>query len=485
MTQASADLLERFEPLFAPKTVAVIGASATAMTHGNVFIRRMREFGYAGTMYPIHPSAQQIEGLPAFRSLGETPEPIDYAYIVVAAAQIPDMLRAARGRVRYAQVISSGFGEVDEGKGLQEALVAAAREGGCRLLGPNCLGMYSPRGRLTFVEDGSSEVGTVGVISQSGGLGTDVVRRGLVRGLRFSAAITVGNCADLGPNDLLEYYLADPRTRVIGLYVEAVKDGRRMFELLKGNRAAKPVVILKGGRTQQGKAAAASHTGSLAGDDRVWVALSRQTGCHLVETLDQYIDTLLVFQGLAPRADRPTSEVVLFGNGGGASVLASDIFARLGLNVTPFRAPTLQALEEMRLPPGTSITNPIDTPVNTLQQEDGRIAEKILETIYATADPQAVVMHLNMSAFVGRTKNDVMGNLMQAALRVQSRYPGRAHFVLALRADGMPDVDARKRDFRAQAIALGIPVYDELINAGWALAALAEHERFLSRGQRG
>jgi acyl-CoA synthetase (NDP forming) len=345
--------------------------------------------------------------------------------------------------------------------------------------------MYSPRGRLTFVEDGSSEVGTVGVISQSGGLGTDVVRRGLVRGLRFSAAITVGNCADLGPNDLLEYYLADPRTREIGLYVEAVKDGRRMFELLKGNRAAKPVVILKGGRTQQGKAAAASHTGSLAGDDRVWVALSRQTGCHLVETLDQYIDTLLVFQGLAPRADRPTSEVVLFGNGGGASVLASDIFARLGLNVTPFRAPTLQALEEMRLPPGTSITNPIDTPVNTLQQEDGRIAEKILETIYATADPQAVVMHLNMSAFVGRTKNDVMGNLMQAALRVQSRYPGRAHFVLALRADGMPDVDARKRDFRAQAIALGIPVYDELINAGWALAALAEHERFLSRGQRG
>ena len=109
MTHTSADVLERFEPLFAPKTIAVVGASATAMTHGNVFIRRMREFGYAGTMYPIHPSAQTIEGLPAFRSLGETPQPIDYAYIVVAAAQIPDMLRAAGGRVRYAHVISSGF----------------------------------------------------------------------------------------------------------------------------------------------------------------------------------------------------------------------------------------------------------------------------------------------------------------------------------------------------------------------------------------
>ena len=160
MTHTSADVLERFEPLFAPKTIAVIGASATAMTHGNVFIRRMREFGYAGTMYPIHPSAQTIDGLPAFRSLGETPQPIDYAYIVVAAAQIPDMLRAARGRVRYAHVISSGFAEVDEGKGLQDALVAAAREAGCRRRGPNCLGMYSQRGRLTFVEAGSSEVGT-------------------------------------------------------------------------------------------------------------------------------------------------------------------------------------------------------------------------------------------------------------------------------------------------------------------------------------
>ena len=480
MTSAPT-VLERFEPLFAPRTIAVIGASASAMTHGNVFIRRMREFGYEGTIYPIHPSAQAIDGLPAFRSLGETPEPIDYAYIVVGAAQIPEMLALARGRVRFAQVISSGFGEVDEGKALQDALVAAARAGGCRLLGPNCLGMYSPRGRVTFVEDGSSEAGTVGIVSQSGGLGTDTVRRGLVRGLRFSAAVTVGNCADLGPNDLLEYYLADPHTRVIGLYLEAVKDGRRFFELLKANRGAKPVVILKGGRTQQGSAAAASHTGSLAGDDRVWVALSRQTGCHLVDTPDQFIDALLVFQAVKPRADDPTREIVLFGNGGGASVVASDIFARLGLSVTPFGAPTLRALEALRLPPGTSITNPIDTPVNTLSQEDGRIAEKILDLIYSTANPQALVMHLNMAAFVGRTRNDVMGNLMQAALRVQSRHPGRAHFLLALRSDGVPDVEARKRDFRAQAIALGIAVYDEMINVGWALSALAAHERFLSR----
>ncbi|MGH8663574.1 MAG: CoA-binding protein [Burkholderiales bacterium] len=474
------EILAAFEPLIAPKTIAVVGASATSLAAANTFIRRMRAFGYPGRIFPIHPSADAVDGLQAYRSVADTPEPIDYLYISVPAQHVPKMLADANGRVRFAQVISSGFGEVDEGKALQEELVRAARAGGLRLLGPNCLGMYSPRGRVTFVEDGSTEVGTVGVISQSGGLGTDIVRRGQVRGIRFSAAVTVGNSADLGPSDLLEYYLADPQTRVIGIYMEAVRDGRRLFELLQAHRAAKPVVILKGGRTQQGRMAAASHTGALAGDDRVWVALSRQTGCLLVDTLDQFLDTLLIFQALTPRTDAPTREIVMFGNGGGTSVLATDLFSRLGLDVTPFAAPTLAAMRALKLPPGSSITNPIDTPVGTLQQDEGKIAEKILDAIFATANPQALVMHLNMAAFVGRTRGDVLGNLMQAALRVESRYPGRAHFLLVLRSDGWPEVEARKREFRDQALALGIPVYDEMMNVGWALAALAQHERFVA-----
>lgn len=477
------DVLERFKPLLEPKTLAVVGASATSMSAANVFIRRIREMGYSGTIYPIHPSAASVDGLTAYKSVADTPEPIDYLYISVAAAHVPKMLAEANGRVRYAQVISSGFGEVDEGKALQEELVASARKGGLRLLGPNCLGLYSPRGRVTFVENSSTEVGTVGIISQSGGLGTDIVRRGSVRGLRYRAAITVGNSADLGPNDLLEYYLADPQTKVIGIYLEAVKDGRRLFDLLKAHRASKPVVLLKGGRTQQGLLAAASHTGSLAGDDRVWVALSRQTGCILVETLDQFLDTLLIFQSLTPRSNDPTREVVMFGNGGGTSVLGTDLFARMGLDVTPFGNETLEALQALKLPPGTSITNPVDAPVGTLQQDEGRIAEKILDAIFSTGKPQALVMHLNLAAFLGRTKTDVLGNLMTAAMRVQSRYPGGAHFVLVLRSDGEPEIENRKREFRAQALALGIPVYDEMMNAGWALSALCAHERFLARGQ--
>lgn len=472
-------ILNEYEALFAPKTVAVVGASTKGTALPNVFIRRIREFGYEGTIYPIHPTAAEIDGLTAYKSLGATPQPVDYAYIAIAAAQVPPLLAAGKGRVRFAQVISSGFGEVDEGKGLQEELAIAARAGGMRLLGPNCLGIYTPRGRVTFAEIGPRDVGHVGIISQSGGLGTDIIRRGLNRGLKYSGLITVGNCADLGPTDILEYYLADPQTRVIGLYIETAKDGRRLFETLREARAQKPVVVLKGGLTQQGRAAAASHTGSLAGDERVWRALARQTGCVLVETLDQFIDVLLIFQALAPNARKPTKRVVLFGNGGGTSVLATDYFARLGLDVLPFERAAIDALAAMKLPPGTSITNPVDCPVGTLQQDDGRVAEKILDIIYGHGSPDALVMHLNLSAFVGRTKKEVLDNLVDAALRVQKHHPGKAHFVLVLRSDGEPTLEERKREFRARAVALGIPVYDEMANAGHALCALAAHERFV------
>lgn len=149
--------------------------------------------------------------------------------------------------------------------------------------------------------------------------------------------------------------------------------------------------------------------------------------------------------------------------------------------MTPFDPPTLDALAALKLPPGSSIVNPIDTPVWTLEQEEGLIAEKILDAIYANARPGALVMHLNMAAFVGSVKGDVLGKLMQVTLRVQSKYPGRAHFVLVLRSDGELEVDARKRAFREQAIALGIPVFDEMTNAGQALAALQRHEWFVNR----
>jgi len=471
-------LIARFEALVRPSSVAVLGASSTSTTIANTFIRRMRAFGYAGALYPIHPTASTIEELPCYPSLAETPQPIDYAYIAIGARAIPDVVRAANGRVRFAQVISSGFGEVEEGAALEAELVASARQGGCRVVGPNCLGLYSPRGGVTFPADAPREVGSVGVVCQSGGLGTDIIKRGSWRGLRFSIVITAGNCADLTPVDLAEFLFADPVTKVIGLYVEDVKDGRGFFELLRANDRRKPVVILWGGRSAQGRMAAASHTGAIAGNRDSWVALSRQTGCMLVDTVDQFIDALLAFQFLPLRTSKPTRKVVLFGNGGGTSVLAADAFAERGLDVLPFDDAVRRRLHAMKLPPGTSIVNPIDAPVATLQKENGRVANAILDVVFESAAPDAVVVHINLAAFVGRGDVDPIDNLIDAAVRTHARHSAAAHFVLVLRVDGSPELDERRRHYRQHALERRIPVYDELVEAADALRAVSFVERY-------
>jgi acyl-CoA synthetase (NDP forming) len=475
-------VIDRYKPLFQPTTIAVVGASTTGVTMANTFIRRVKAYGYLGNIYPIHPKADEVEGFKAYPSLAETPDPIDYAYIAIGAKRIPELLASANGRVKFAQVLSSGFGEIEEGKALEQQLVNSARQGGCRVIGPNCLGMYSPRGRVTFPVNPPEEVGSVGIISQSGGLGTDIIKRGQWRGVRFSGVVTMGNSADLGPSDLLEYYFADPQTKVVGLYLEGVKDGRRLFELLNSKEATKPVVILKGGRSAQGNAAAASHTGALAGDQRAWDALCQQTCCAMVSSVDEFIDTLLAFQNTTLRPERPTRQVVLFGNGGGTGVLATDYFAELGLNIDPFAAETRTALEALELPPGTSVANPIDAPVGTLQEENGWIAGKILDRVYDTSNPDAIVMHLNLASFVGRGDKDPVDNLIKVAEHVQITHPGRSHFMLVLRSDGSQELDDIKRKYRQQALAVGIPVYDEVTNAAQALSVVQAMEvRFAAR----
>ena len=476
--------LERFRPLFHPRTVAVIGASATKPTIGNTFIRRMQAFGYPGAIYPIHPKATHIEALPAYPSLGETPEPVDYAYVAIGAERVPALLAAAAGNVAFTQVISSGFRE-EGNAGLEDRLVAAAHAGGTRLVGPNCLGTYSPRGRsLTFPIDAPTEPGRIGIVTQSGGLGTDIIKRGQWKGLGLSALVTAGNCADVGPADLVEFYLADDGTDAIGLYLEDIGDGRRFFDLLRGVARPKPVVVLRGGRSGPGRAAAMSHTGALAGDARAWRALAAQTPVALVDTVDEFLDTLVALQYLTLRPERPTASIALFGNGGGTGVLATDFFAERGLAVRRFEGAAKDALLALGLPPGTSVANPVDTPVITLQTDEGRIANEILDIIYRHARPDAVVMHLNLAAFVGRAGVDPVDNLIGAAVTIGRQYPGQAHFALALRVDGSPELDVAKRRYRGLARDAGIPVFDELPEVARALAAVGHLERSLARGNR-
>ena len=207
--------MNTFRPLFDPVNIAVIGGSVTGVAPGNRFIRHLKAYGYRGAIWPIHPSATEIEGLPAYTSVAATPDVVDYAYVAIAAQHVPPLLRTFDRRVRIAQVISSGFAETAGGEALEKELLVSARESGVRVIGPNCLGVHSPRARVTFSERTTPEVGSVGIVCQSGGLGVDIARRGQNRGLRFSGLVTVGNCVDVRPSELIEYFLESPDTAVI------------------------------------------------------------------------------------------------------------------------------------------------------------------------------------------------------------------------------------------------------------------------------
>jgi hypothetical protein len=231
--------------LFVPKSVAVLGASATDTSIANTFIRRMKKFGYAGSLWPIHPSAPEVEGLPAFRSLADTPGPVDYAYVAIGAARVADALAAGAGRLGFAQVISSGFGEVEEGRDLERGLVDVARSGGFRVIGPNCLGLYSPRGGVTFPDDAPRETGSIGVLAPSGGLSTDNVKRGQARGGQLDAVVqTVAQDVDQRVGQAFDHVL-------VGLGVFALDDQRNVLAQLLADVAHQAAEALEDGAHRQ------------------------------------------------------------------------------------------------------------------------------------------------------------------------------------------------------------------------------------------
>ncbi len=472
-----------FTALFEPRAIAVVGASGKGRNRANELIDQALQFGFApDRLYPIHPSAPEINGLPAYPSLGETPSPVDYAIVNIPAPSVAGVISAAKGKTKFAHIFTSGFSEVGNHE-LQDELVVAARDAGVRLIGPNCNGGHSPRGGFSFSYDVFNVRGSVGVLLQSGGLGIDMLRRGANRGLEFSGVMTIGNCADVTANDMLEFYLADAETRVVGMYLEGVEDGRRLYRLLRERNPVKPVVILKGGRSELASAAAASHTGSLTGDGRIWETLCRQTGVVLTRNLDEFIYALAAFQSLETGGPDPDGNVILIGNGGGTSVLAVDTFADCDVDVSPFAPAVVSDLVDLGLAAGASYENPIDLPRPVLVGNDGRDVRRVVEVVMRHGAPHSIVFHINMNVVIGASDPGVdnVAKLLKVIEGLKREFAGQTHFVLVLRADGSADYEGMKFEIRKRAVPQGIPVFDELTNAAAGLAALREFERYCRR----
>jgi acyl-CoA synthetase (NDP forming) len=259
-----------------------------------------------------------------------------------------------------AQIFTAGFSESGEaGERLEVETAAIARRGGVRIIGPNCMGIYCPGTGLSFNTYFPGDSGAVGFLSQSGANINDVVEPGVHRGLHFSKVVSYGNACDLNECDFLEYLAGDPETEVIAMYIEGIRDGQRFVKALAEATRAKPVTILKGGRTQGGSRATLSHTSSLAGDDAVWNALCQQMGVIQAYNVEELIDILETFSFLQPPQGR---NIALVGCGGGRGVLGTDDCERAGLRVPQLSPEIIRKLKNILPEAGASIHNPIDHP---------------------------------------------------------------------------------------------------------------------------
>ncbi len=300
----------------------------------------------------------------------------------------------AAKKVKVVQFFTAGFSETgeEEGRRLEREMVKKARQGGFRIIGPNCIGVYSPANNMPFgPAPHLGEVGTVAVISQSGGHAGSILEIGVTRGIHFSKIVSFGNGCDLDSVDYLEYFAADPETTIIGAYLEGVKQGQRFFELAREISKTKPLVIWKGGKTEAGAEAAASHTGALAISESIWSAVLRQAGVVKVESLEELADTLLTFQHYPPFLGDSVAIIAgLAGGGGGESVSSTDACASAGLDVPPFTEETRRRLKPILPQAGSILRNPLDMggvggSLEILEQTIGLVA----------ADPEINIIIIN------------------------------------------------------------------------------------------
>lgn len=347
---------------FAPRAVAVIGASRQRGTIGGEIFHNLLADGFAGPVYPVNPSAGVVQSVLAYPSIEAVPGRVDLAVIAVPAEHVVAVARdCARVGVRALVVISAGFAETDEpGRRRQDELLRVCRASGMRLIGPNCMGVINtdPAVRLnaTFAS-ASPPVGRVGFFSQSGALGIAILDYAGTVGVGVSSFVSIGNKADISGNDLLEYWEADPRTDVILLYLESFGNPRKFSRIARRVGKTKPIIAVKSGRSPAGVRATQSHTGSLlAASDITVDALFRQSGVIRTDTLGELFDVAVLLSTQPPPAG---PRVGIVTNAGGPGILCADACQAEGLDVPPLSEQTAAALRAF-LPPQASVGNPVD-----------------------------------------------------------------------------------------------------------------------------
>lgn len=353
--------MKKMDYFFEPRSVAVIGASRNPKKIGHVILRNFIEGGFRGKVYPINPKAEEMFGMRCYPSVMKVQGNVELGVVSVPAPLVPKVLdECGRKGVKAVIIISGGFGEVGN-KELEEDCLKIIRRYRMRVVGPNCVGVVDPSSQVdTFFlpryKLERPKEGSVAFISQSGALGSVVLDWMAMKGYKISKFVSYGNAIDVDEADLIEYLSEDEKTNVICCYFEGLRHGRKFFETLKKVSRKKPVIILKGGTTQEGGHAASSHTGSLAGSREVHDAAFRQAGGIQAQSLEELFD----FARVLANQPRPKGKrVQVITDGGGFGVLTTDWIVGNKLELASMDKKSVAELRK-RFPPYVVIKNPLD-----------------------------------------------------------------------------------------------------------------------------
>ncbi|NWF94721.1 MAG: CoA-binding protein [Candidatus Thorarchaeota archaeon] len=444
------------DPFFNPRRVALVGASSDYRKLGNTVL--MNLLASEVEVYPITKGRPTVLGARAYGSLQELPHPVDLVIVVVAAKYCPALMREVRqAGARCAVVISGGFSEVGgEGAQLEAELVQAAKAAGVRVIGPNCVGVSNSRlfnGTFTMMP----ERGSVALVSQSGALGGMMIYTTRTKRIGISKFASIGNAADVSFTEILDYFSNDTRTSVVTVYIEGVDNGRELFESLRRTASRKPVVVLKGGKSEAGSRATQSHTGSMAGSTILFQSVLKQTGCVEAPTFDSLFEIAKLFDYQPLPKGR---NIGIISNTGGAGVLAADAASSYGLCIPRLSYNTEQELKRL-LSPLASTENPVDVVASGGRQDYKAATELLL------ADPR-IDMLLAICAvptFAGMTQTEHAAGTIEGARSVETDKPVVGVWLAG--EVGKPGKDLLEMN--------RIPCYDDPSTAAMCMSKVAEY----------
>jgi len=375
------DTPEYLDPIFKPRSLAVIGASTQVEKWGHRMVVRPLNTGYRGMIYPVNPHSREIAGIRSYPSIASLPSGIDLSVITLPAARVPEALEEClRHGIRGAVVISAGFAEANpEGEKLQQEVSRLAKTAGVPLVGPNCMGLWSSPVNLNLAFEEAPHPGSIAFISQSGTLGNYLMLLARGKGYGFRGFISSGNQALLEVSDYLEYFGRDEGTRAIILYIEGLQDARRFGEVARKVVRKKPVIVYKAGRFAVGARAALSHTASLAGNDAVFEALCKQTGLiRCYDPLHTFDMAVALSSQPLPRGNR----VAILSGGGGYCVTMAEAAVSWGLEVPQLDPAASDKIKKLLYPFAPQPWNPVDAAADVRPMTYARVLDILLGLDY-------------------------------------------------------------------------------------------------------